>query len=382
MSFTIIGPNDPALDALDAALAARPDLDARLQIIPWPDYRDTLMAGLAADESSWQAAFVPGHIWLPELAEKGLLAGLGPLLAKTPDAVLAEYDAGGVIPSVAAECRYGDETYLLPLFTDGHILFYRADQFPQLEEEATPVISTNDVAALARSAHHPPEIYGLALKADASEIFTDWLPYLWEAGGHIFDSARRPDIANPTNIAALERYCSLKAFAPPATSRYGNAEIANALRRGEAALIATWGGQAAPIFLDETNPHRHLYKAAIFPTPWNATWAAGVPANQPEARQRQALAALMQALGPATDEAIIATAGSPVRASSYTPEALARYPWLAAQRAMLERAKPLPHDPRLGAFLGDLYEYVHRAFIGEISPDAALKAVQAQALLA
>jgi len=79
------------------------------------------------------------------------------------------------------------------------------------------------------------------------------------------------------------------------------------------------------------------------------------------------------------DADIITTAGSPVRASSYTPEALARYPWLAAQRAMLARARPLPADPRLGLFLGDLYEYVHRAFTGEMTPAAALQAVQSKA---
>ncbi|RUA17698.1 MAG: hypothetical protein DSY55_01660 [Clostridia bacterium] len=379
-SLTIIGPNDPALDALDAALAQRPHLDARLHIIPWPAYRDTLMAGLTTESSPWQAAFIPGHIWLPELAAKGLLAPLGPLLAETPAAVRAQYNAGDVIPAVVAECRYGEEDYLLPLFTDGHILFY-LDKCFDFGDAEVPVISTQEIATLAQKAHHPPQHYGLALKADASEIFTDWLPYLWEAGGHIFDDAGRPDIANSTNIAALEYYCSLQAYSPPESSRMGNAEIADALRHANAALIATWGGQAAPIFLDDA-PSRWQYRAAIFPTPWNATWGVGLPANQTAAAAAGALAALMQAMGQETDRAVIRTAGSPVRESSYTPETLGRYPWLAAQRAMLNRAKPLPADPHLGLFLGDLYDYVHRAFTGKMTPTAALQAVQQRALAA
>lgn len=379
-SLTIIGPNDPALDALDAALARHPKLNARLHIIPWPEYRDTLMAGLTAERSPWQAAFIPGHIWLPELAAKGLLAPLGPLLDETPAAVRAQYDAGDIIPAVAAECRYADAPYLLPLFTDGHILFYLDECFDFGDDEV-PVISTQKIASLAQKAHHPPKHYGLALKADASEIFTDWLPYLWEAGGHLFDDAGRPDIANSTNIAALAYYCSLQTLSPPESSRMGNAEIADALRHADAALIATWGGQAAPIFLDGISS-RWQYRAAIFPTPWNATWGVGLPANQPAAAAAETLSALMQAMGPETDRAVIRTAGSPVRESSYSPQALSHYPWLAAQRAMLNRAKLLPADPRLGLFLGDLYDYVHRAFIGKMTPAAALQTVQTLACAA
>jgi len=372
----IIGPNDPALDALDAALHARPDLNAELRIISWPEYRQILMAGLTAEESPWQAAFVPGHIWLPELAARGLLSPLAPLAEAVPAEVRAQYDAEDLIPAVADECRYGDKDFLLPLFTDGHILFYLEKCFDFAEEG--PVISTRDIAALAQKAHHPPHHYGLALKADASEIFTDWLPYLWEAGGHIFDDAGQPDLANPINVDALAYYCSLASYCPPATSSFGNAEIAAVLHNHEAALVATWGGQAAPIFLDDASSPSP-YRAAVFPTPWNATWGVGIPANQPQARQQRALSALMQAMGPETDQAVIRTAGSPVRASTYTPAALARYPWLAAQQEMLHRAKPLPADPRLGLFLGDLYEYVHRAFTGEMTPAAALQSVQERA---
>lgn len=375
----IIGPNDPALDALDEALARRPELNAQLHIIPWPEYRDALMAGLTAEVSPWQAAFIPGHIWLPELAHRGLLAPLTPIAAALPEEIRGSYDAGDIIPSVAQECRYQDEDYLLPLFTDGHILFYLDSCF-EFEEEV-PVISTRDLLDLACKAHHPPKHAGIALKADASEIFTDWLPYLWEAGGCIFDESGQPDLTHPANLTALETYLALRAYAPPQTHRFGNAEIADVIRRGEAALVATWGGQAAPLFLD-ADLSLPPYRAAIFPTPWNATWGVGIPANQPHGVQREILAALMQAMGPDTDAAVIRTAGSPVRERSYTPDAMARYPWLAAQRAMLDRARPLPADPRLGRFLGDLYAFVHRAFVGEMSPRQALEAVQERALIA
>ncbi len=379
--LVIIGPNDPALNVLAAALEERPELHAELRIIPWEQYRDTLMAGLLSEESPWQAAFVPGHIWLPELAENHLIAPMNPLMAAVPEDVRLAYDAEDIVPAVEKECQYQGQPYLLPLFTDGHILFYRKDVFDIAEDGAVPVISTKAIASMAQKGHQPPHRYGLALKADASEIFTDWLPYLWDSGGRIFNNEGEPDLACAVNVEALEYYCSLRALCPPDAWRYGNAEIADALRRGEAALIATWGGQVAPLFLENPSLAK-IYGAAVFSVPWNATWGVGIPENQSQDAKMRAMTTLMQVMGPSIDEAVVVAAGSPVRARTYSSAALARYPWLAAQRLMLERAKLLPADPRLGLFLGDLYAFVHKAFIGEMSPKAALEAVQERAIAA
>ncbi len=379
--LVIIGPNDPALNVLAAALDEHPELDATLRIIPWAQYRDALMAGLLSAESPWQAAFVPGHIWLPELAEKGLMTSLDSLMAEVPGEVRRAYDPEDIVPAVERECQYQGQRYLLPLFTDGHILFYRKDVFDFEDEGPVPVISTKAIAAMARKGHQPPQRYGLALKADASEIFTDWLPYLWDSGGRIFNTEGQPDLDCTANVEALAYYCALRAFCPPDTWRYGNAEIAEALRRGEASLIATWGGQVAPIFLQDPTL-ADAYGAAVFSTPWNATWGVGIPENQPQELKMRTMMTLMQVMGPSIDEAVVIAAGSPVRAQTYSSAALARYPWLAAQRLMLERAKLLPADPRLGLFLGDLYTLVHKAFIGEMSPKAALEAAQRRAIAA
>ena len=60
MTLKIIGPNDPALDVLEAALAQHPELNAELEIIPWSEYRDALVATLTAGVAPNQAVFVPG----------------------------------------------------------------------------------------------------------------------------------------------------------------------------------------------------------------------------------------------------------------------------------------------------------------------------------
>ena len=48
MPQTIIGPDDPALNVMRSALAAQPELDTELVIIPWAEYRDRLLTTLIA----------------------------------------------------------------------------------------------------------------------------------------------------------------------------------------------------------------------------------------------------------------------------------------------------------------------------------------------
>jgi multiple sugar transport system substrate-binding protein len=235
------------------------------------------------------------------------------------------------------------------------------------------VVSPLALAGLAERVHHPPEVYGLALKADPSEIFLDWLPFLWQAGGDVLDESGRPAFAGEAGVRALQAYVDLRRFCPSDTHRYGNAQVAAALREGRVAMATTWGGQAGPLFLGEAN---FPYRCAVFPKPWNATWGLAIPANQAAETRQQALSLLLLALNLQSDQAVISAAGSPVRKASYAPAFLAKYAWLSAQKAMLEGCGRLPAIPELGRFLGALYPAVYRAFIGEQSPEAALKAAE------
>ena len=381
MMITIIGPDDPALNVLDRTLKGLPGQPGKLEIIPWAEYQPRLMATLAAKEAPHQAVFIPGHVWLPELAQAGHLAALDEIPAPANEA--AEHPVTdflrAMLPAVADECHYQGKPYELPVFSDGHILFYREDLLGEsisaLSNESTPVISPLELGKLAAQVHHPPQIYGLALKAHPSEIFLDWLPFLWQAGGDIMDEGGRPIFASQAGVHALETYCALRVYCPPDTHLYGNAEIANAIREKRVAMATTWGGQAGPLFSAQPEP---AYRCAVFPKPWNATWGVAIPANQSPELQEQVLHLLMQVLNPESDLQVIQAAGSPVRRGSYTPDFMRTFAWLPAQRTMLELCGRLPALPELGRFLGVLYPAVYKAFTGELTPRAALEAAQKQ----
>ncbi len=358
MTTQILAPNDPALAAYQDALAADNAPDATLKIVPFADYRAQLDETLNATTSAYQVVFVPGHLWIPELVAAGKLAPLD----FSP--------ATELVPLVAEECTYGGKTYMVPLFTDGHILFYDPSRV-NLPADVTAV-NPLQIPALAANTTPPDGGHAVALKAHPTEIFLDWLPYLLDAGGRILGEDGHPAFNNEAGVSALAAYVTMASVAPEETHRYGNEEIAEALQTGAVTMAVTWGGQAAPIFNAPDSIAASTYRVVPLTTPWNATWGAAIPVNLPVFAQQEAAAVLQALNGPAMDARVIEHAGSPVYTSSYTADATEKYPWLPAQKHMLENAAILPKLPQIGAVLGTLYDQVYQAFRGKVTPAEAL----------
>jgi multiple sugar transport system substrate-binding protein len=372
MQINIIGPDDPALAAAFKNISIHPEWNAKLQVFPWAEYRDVLMDTLLAEQTPHQAVFVPGHVWIPELAEKGFLAELDPLISGLPEETWSRYQGDDIIQAVQDESRYLDQQYMIPYFNDGQILFYRKDLLNLGPTDTPQEISPLDLVSLAQKTHNPPDIYGIALKAHPSEILFDWLPHLFAAGGKIADDSLKPAFLSEAGIFALRNYCQLRNFAPQDTHTFGNEEIAEILKTGKAALVTTWGGQAAPILLDKNNLFREVYKTAVFPHPCGATWGVSIPANQPLDSQGKALEIILALLGPEQDLDVLVAAGSPVRRRSYFENTTNKYFWLKAQYAILGRFKFLPKDPRISVYFGPLTEAVMNAFLGDKTPEDSL----------
>jgi len=373
MKIKVLGPNDPALGAVQAAIDMITNLDVEMEIIPWAEYRDVLMNSLQAELSPYQAVYVPGHVWIPELAASGMIENITPMMPSVSEEILSTYQQEDIIDVIREDSDFKGGQYMIPTFTDGHILFYHAD-FVDLGSEGEPVtVSPMDLKDLVSNLDLKEGMFALALKAHPSEILFDWLPYFLAAGGKLTDQNLQPTFADEAGIQALEMYCQLRAYCPPDTHEYGNEEIANVIKQGKAAVVATWGGQAGPIFLDKSSAHNEFYKAAVFPYAGGATWGIAIPTNQPEAAKLKALEIALRVNGPQVDVDIIEKAGSPIRESSYSPQANTNYMWLKAQREMLNRLHFIPKVPQFGAYLGALTEAIYKSFLGEAAPDAALK---------
>jgi len=373
MKIKFLGPNDPALDAVQTAIGKLTDVDVELEIIPWAEYRDVLMQSLQAGESPHHGVYVPGHVWIPEFAAGGLIEDLTPLLGSLPEETLIAYDQTDILEVVQDEAKYLGKQYMVPTFTDGHVFFYRSDKITLDDDSDVPTITPKEINNLAEKVDTSDGVFVLALKAHPSEIFFDWLPHFLSAGGVLLDADFQPAFANDAGIRALEQYCQLRKFCPPNTHEFGNEEIADILKGGKAALVTTWGGQAGPIFMDKSSSYNHLYKAALFPQPCGGTWGITIPTNQPEDTKLKALEVALLLNSPAVDVDIIEKAGSPIRKSSYTKDAFANYSWLKAQREMMNRFQLIPKHPQIGLYLGALTEAIYTAFTGAATPSVALQ---------
>lgn len=369
MTIRILGPNDPALNALRKSIETHPEIDVELTIIAWEDYRAELDKTLGAYD--YDAVFIPGHIWMPQLVEDGLLRELDPIIAKSTTDLLVRYDSTDIFPTIQKECAYArvesdPKQYMLPLFTDGHILFYRSDLIQMPDE-----ISPSKIAEILSNFKLPSGMKPFAQKAHSSEIFLDFLPYFWDFGASLYVDGTA-EFNSKLAAKALAYYRDLQSFSPVNTETYGNGEIVNAITSGMCAAVISWGGQAAAIFSDlDAGPTARIQTASV-KNAWNATWGVSLPSNLAENRATSVLEQLMLLMGLDCDQFVTEIAGSPVRKKSYLASALEKYPWLGSQKKLLENCRNLPTDPAFGKYLGILYAETHNAFTGKKSPEQAL----------
>ena len=363
----ILGPNDPALQALKVSIERNPSIESELTIIEWADYRAKLDGTLASATAEFDAVCIPGHIWLPQLANDRLLQPFEPLHAKMNANILRSYDPADIFQSIQLECQFGGRQYVLPLFTDGHIVFYRGDLV-----SLPAVVNPSEWPKHLQGHKLPAGMSAFAMKAHASEILLDFLPTFWDLGGELWSEDGKTLFNSPQAVKALEHYTSLRNFCAADTDQYGNGEIVEAITKGKAAIVASWGGQAAAIFDPHANSHAADMRTAALRNAWNATWGVSIPANVEAERAVQTLETLMSLMGKDGDLLVTEIAGSPVRRSSYSDAEQAKYPWLGSQRALLESCRILPTDPAFAAYLGPLYSEVYNAFTGAKTAAQAL----------
>lgn len=363
----VLGVGDPAVYAYtDEKLnilgewRAQGGGEVSFDIVPWDRYLSTLNLQFEASEPAYDIVMLPGHLWLPEFVAAGRLAPLTRHAAAAPS---AEWE--DLKPFVRDELSYGGELYLMPSFTDGHVVFYRSDIAAGVP--SGPLTTPQALGELARrndgGGHR-----GIALKADPSEIFLDWLPYLWAFGGDLLSEEGEPAFATAAGAESLAFYRSLREVAPDDTGSYGNERIAEVLRDGTVAMATSWGGQAGFVYAADGG-FRDDITAATFEKPWNVVWSFGVLAAAPD--PAAAFEFLRYLSSPAVDKKVGRYAGSPVRSSTYDADRAA-VPWYAVQEEMLDRCARLPRHPRMNAILPAVTEMLVAAFSGRVQPSEAL----------
>jgi multiple sugar transport system substrate-binding protein len=361
-------------ELLDGFHAEHPEVDLRIEQLPWTAAHEKLLTAFAGDATPDVAQL--GNTWLPELVALDALEPLDERLAASPDIAPADYFAGiwdtnrvhG--PRDAAARLYG-----LPWYVDTRLLFYRRDLLARAGFAAPPatwsewLAMQQAVKQLMGPAHYavllPLNEYDplVALALQQAE------PLLREGGR--YGNFRSAGFARTWRffLSMFER-----GLAPPAS----NNEIANVWNefgRGYFSFYISGPWQIGEFRRRLPQNLQNAWATAPLPGPDGpgASIAGGSSlALFRRARNKEAAWALVRYLSrPAVQQRFYALTGNlPPRRASWTAPALTGDPQLRAFADQLERVRPVPQVPEWERIATELRLVTERVVRGDI--DAGL----------
>ncbi|MEN6620990.1 MAG: extracellular solute-binding protein, partial [Smithella sp.] len=316
------------------------------------------MMGVFSGTENYDIVMVAGHLWMADFIKKGYLAEI-------------RYDEEDILPVIADEMKFSGKNYLSPSFCDGHMIVYRKSIVKEvLGKEPGMVITPQEYIDTAKAISENRDLPAIAMKADSSEIFTDALPFLRMFGEDVYDAETTASACDKDGvIRGLEKYCKLKKYAVAGTDKYGNNEIAAAIKFKKTAMAVTWSGQLGVVYSEDCLDKEDL-GFATFDTSWNVTWSFAVSENCRHKEEAEKLLTYLRS--PEVDSIAGALSGAPVRKKSYL-DGMDKYPWYQCQLEMIKNAKPLPKMDSAGVKHGFLYKEIAEAFAGRKSPGEAMR---------
>ena len=365
----ILAVQDPAVSVyVDSRLDLlrkfpKKDVEAEFDIVSWDDYFETMMKSFQGN-ADYDIVMVAGHLWLRDFVEKGYLQEIS-------------YDFEDILPVIGREMKYKGKTYLSPSFCDGHMIAYRKSAVEKAAGKLPGEIMTADeFVDIAEKLHKAGYQNPIALKAAKSEILLDALPYLRSGGKDVYTQTESGISCNISELEnELEKYVSLKKFAPEETHTYGNDDIREMLSDKKAMMATTWSGQLGVVMEDCSEKEDIGF--STFDTAWNVTWSFAITGVSKNKEDAQALLEYLRS--PEIDALAGECSGAPVRKSNYEKGADI-YPWYRVQLRMIEEyAEPFPPLAEAGDMNGFLYDAIYSAVTGEQRVRQAIDEAQAKA---
>ncbi|MEY8351819.1 extracellular solute-binding protein [Lachnospiraceae bacterium 54-53] len=358
-ALKVLAVADPAVECyLDRELGILNGYGGKVvfDAVPWAEYYPAMME-VFSGKADYDIVMVAGHLWLSDFVKNGYLSEL-------------ELEDEDILPVIAREIRYEGKAYLSPSFCDGHMIVYRKSALIQAVGKVPGrVVTPGQYIELAKAVTAAKGKPAAAMKAHASEIFTDALPFLRMYGGDVYDEAGRAVCTDKTVIKGLRSYLELKTYALEGTGSFGNDEIAAAVREKKADMAVTWSGQMGVLFKEGCLEPEDLGFMTFY-TPWNVTWSFAVSSGS---RQKEAANGFLRYLRSLeVDRKVGRKSGAPVRESSYL-EGESVCPWFPVQKKMMELARPLPHMYGAGEKNGVFYQKIAEAFSGKKTAEEAME---------
>lgn len=318
--------------------------------------------------------------WFPRLAQRGKLAPLAPLYARTG---LPGPDADFIASSLRL-CHepYPDgPLYALPYVGNAGFFFYRRDLFEK-HGLAAPRTWTEVREAARRIQSAEPGMYGYVMRAaPGNPAVADFIPILWAFGGDLLGPDGAPRLDTPEAHAALAFMVEMGRFTPSGYVSFNADEVAAHLLQSTAAMSINWPSWISA--MDDPAKSRVVGKIAFAPMPGErepgrsalGNWLLGIPAGS--RRIEAAFAFLRWATDPPRMRRAAERGNPPTRRSIFLdPELNRRFRAYPVQLAALENGRPRPRTPHWNEIENVFGVLVSKANAGSISVDGALARAQ------
>lgn len=174
-----------------------PGIKVEIQEIPWSAAYDKLLTAIAGGTLPDVAQM--GTTWMGTFGVLGVFEDLRPYLAKS-DLSEEDFFEGSWNTVVVNGKVLG-----IPWYVDVRVMFYRTDILKEVGYDRAPQTWEELYDAAKKLAARGEGKYGLSLLYTG--IFgNEFMPFVWQAGGKIFDEKGNVRVTDPEFIEAIEYY--------------------------------------------------------------------------------------------------------------------------------------------------------------------------------
>jgi|GEM_PF-1526246 len=293
-----------------------------------------------------------------------------------------------VIPGVWKEWNpSGLPIAWIPYQPDSRVFFFRKDL---LKDAGLPIppktwdelLTAAEKLTVDKDGDGKIDQYGFGMPARRGmHIMHMWIPFLFSAGGELFDTNWKPTLNSQAGIDALQLFCDIKPFCPPDVAVFGEYETNHSAKMGLLAMGVCHTAITPEIFAPDS-PVKDLMGCAFYPVK-----SLDVPRSYAGIMGGWALGATKYSKNPeaavyttfwltnrenATDMQIHGRQHAARLSMAKNPELLAVNPGVPTIVATLEQAVMLFPGPECQDLSEILGTRLSQAFAGEMTPKEAL----------
>ena len=292
-------------------------------------------------------------------------------------------DRANYLPGPIKSCTYNGAVVAAPMRTDLGVLYYRKDIV------STPPTTYADLSSMAKSALSKAKI-GYAWQGIQGEaLVCDFVEVLAGYGGSVLDptNAKSVVVNSPEGVAALTEMVSwVGTISPISITTYAEEACRQAFQNGDAALMRNW--PYAYALGNDATKSKVAGKFDITALPHGGTGTVGHScvggwnmAINAFSKNTDAAWSFMQYVLGETAQKILAITGSytPALNSVYSDsDVQTKQPLFTKLAPILQNSLPRPVSPVYTDLSNLIQVNVHQALTKQVSPAAALSALQSQ----